>query len=120
MHELSIAHSLVGLVQEHLPPGVTQVRSVALRVGALSGVAAGALEFCYDVATAGTPLAGSVLRIEAVPIVIHCAPCDADRTLDGRFVFRCPVCQTPSADIRQGKDLDLAAIEYDDPEPVAR
>jgi hydrogenase nickel incorporation protein HypA/HybF len=64
VHELSIAHSLVEMVQQQLPPGVTRVTAVDLRLGAMAGVVRGALEFCYGIATEGTPLQGSALRIE--------------------------------------------------------
>ncbi|MDH4063420.1 MAG: hydrogenase maturation nickel metallochaperone HypA [Acidobacteriota bacterium] len=119
MHELSIAHSLVGLVQERLPAGATRVLAVDLRIGALSGVVRGALEFCYEIATAGTLLEGSALRVTELPVVIHCPDCQADRPLEGTFVFRCPVCGTLSGDIRQGRELDVAAIEYDAAEETA-
>lgn len=113
MHELSIAQSLVGLVQEHLPPGAGRVTAVDLRIGALAGVVRGALEFCYEMATLGTPLEGSVLRVTELPVVIHCPACLEDRTLEGPFACRCPVCGALSGDIRQGREMDLAAIEYD-------
>lgn len=115
MHELSIAHSLVSLVQQQLPPGVVRVVAVDLRLGALAGVVRGSLEFCYDIATEGTPLQGSALRIEELPVVVHCPHCDADRTLES-VAFRCPVCGTLTGDVRQGRELDLASIEYDEPE----
>jgi hydrogenase nickel incorporation protein HypA/HybF len=112
VHELSIAQSLVSLVQQQLPEGVTRVTAVDMRLGALAGVVRGALEFCYGIATEGTPLQGSTLRIVELPVVIHCPACDADQALEG-LAFRCPVCGTLSGDIRQGRELDLAAIEYD-------
>lgn len=115
MHELSIAQSLVSLVQQQLPKGVTRVTAVDMRLGALAGVVRGALEFCYGIATDGTPLQGSTLRIVELPVVIHCPECQADRTLEG-VTFRCPVCGTLSGDLRQGRELDLASIEYDEPE----
>lgn len=117
MHELSIAHSLVTLVQQHLPSATVRVTAVDVRLGALAGVVRGALEFCYDVATDGTPLQGSTLRIEDVPVVIHCPTCRANRTLPSVVSFRCPVCDTPSADIREGREIELGAIEYDSDEP---
>jgi hydrogenase nickel incorporation protein HypA/HybF len=120
VHELSIARSLVGLVLANLPAGAARVTAVELRLGALAGVARGALEFCYDVATAGTPLQGSTLRVVELPVVIHCPACGVNRTLDGLAAMRCATCGTPSADVRQGRELDLAAIEYDVVEDAAR
>jgi hydrogenase nickel incorporation protein HypA/HybF len=66
MHELSIALGLIDTICEELPKlGAVSVRSVHLRVGALSGVAPDALTFAFDVAADGSPIAGARLEIEA-------------------------------------------------------
>jgi Zn finger protein HypA/HybF involved in hydrogenase expression len=65
MHELSIALSLIDAVCDELPHiGCRAVRSVRVRVGALSGVSADALQFAFDVAIDGSPLAGARMEIE--------------------------------------------------------
>jgi hydrogenase nickel incorporation protein HypA/HybF len=128
MHELSIAHSLVEAVCEALAspteggvPDVefreaarARVREVRIAVGALSGVVPDALRFCYDIATADTPLAGSTLVIDAVPIAVWCTPCGAERVLADGARFRCPVCDVPTGDIRRGRELDLVSYTLDD------
>jgi hydrogenase nickel incorporation protein HypA/HybF len=112
MHELSIAHGIVEAAVAHLEPqGPVRVTAVHVAVGRLSGVEAGALTFCYEIATAGTSLDGSRLVIEDVPLRIFCAPCDAERELPGVNRFRCPECDTPSGDIRRGRDLELTHLE---------
>ncbi|MBA3917243.1 MAG: hydrogenase maturation nickel metallochaperone HypA [Gemmatimonadaceae bacterium] len=119
MHELSIAQGLVDVVTaEATRLGATRVRTVYLAVGRLSGVEAGALEFSYDLVTEGTLLAGSRLIIDDVPIAIHCVRCDAEHDLPGVNRFRCPVCDTPSADIRRGRELDLTRLELDEPDDI--
>jgi hydrogenase nickel incorporation protein HypA/HybF len=85
-----------------------------LRLGALSGVATEALLFCYDIATNETPLNGSKLVIVELPVVIYCAKCEAERELPGVQRFRCPVCNTPSGDIRQGRELELDSLIVDE------
>jgi hydrogenase nickel incorporation protein HypA/HybF len=66
MHELSVAMSLVDTICEELPQlGDVTVRSVRIRVGALSGIGMEALMFAFDLATDGTPIAGARLIIEA-------------------------------------------------------
>ena len=54
MHELSITQSVVDLVAERTV-GRTVV-AVHVRVGRLSGVVADAMRFCFEVASAGTPV----------------------------------------------------------------
>jgi hypothetical protein len=47
------------------------------------------LLFCYDIATQDTPLAGSKLLVNEVPMVIYCAQRAAERELPGVQSFRC-------------------------------
>lgn len=118
MHELSLAHGIVEIATEAARrAGATRVESVQLRVGRLAGVEAGALLFSFDLAAAGTVLEGARLEIEDVPLVIWCTPCGAERELPGVQRFRCPVCDTPSGDIRRGREFEVFALEI--PEGVA-
>ncbi len=114
MHELSLAHGIVELASEAAERAqAARVTAVHLRVGRLSGVEAGALLFSYDIAAAGTPLEGSRLVIEELPVVVWCVPCGALRELPGVQRFRCPTCDTPSGDIRQGRECDVQSIEIE-------
>lgn len=119
MHELSIAYSLVELAsQTATEAGATRVRAVYLRLGALSGVDRGALDFCYEVATEGTLLAGSMLVVEELPVRVYCPACTREVELASIQCFQCPQCGTPSGDIRQGRELAIESIEVDLPEQV--
>jgi hydrogenase nickel incorporation protein HypA/HybF len=115
MHELSIVASVVDTVTESLAsyPGA-RVVEVRLRVGALSSVVVYSLEFCWGIATEGTALAGSALTVTTLPVVMHCAACDADVELDGVQSFRCPRCGTPSGDLRQGRELEIESFEIEE------
>jgi len=115
MHELSLISSVVESVTESLAPYPgAKVLEVRLRVGALASVVQESLEFCYGIATEGTPLEGSRLVVNVLPVVMHCARCDQDVELDGIQSFRCPKCGEPSYDLRQGRELDIDSIEIDD------
>ena len=114
MHELSIARGLVDVACEALvacesPPG--RVRSVLVRIGALSGVVAEALEFCYGLSVEGTPLAGSRLKVEEQPVVVFCPRCLENRILEDYSRFRCPICNTPTPELIQGRELELISLE---------
>lgn len=115
MHELSIVTSIVETVTGSLAayPGA-RVLEVRLRVGALASVIPESLEFCYGIASEGTPLEGSRLVVNVLPVVVHCAPCGQDATLEGVQSFRCPRCGEPSHDLRQGRELEIEAIEIDE------
>ena len=112
MHELSIANHLVEIATQHAhDAGAVKVEAITLRIGALSCVHKDALEFSFDLVTEDTLLAGAKLKIIDVPVAIYCAECDKEVELPGIQSFRCTFCDTPSAVIRKGKELDIESIE---------
>jgi hydrogenase nickel incorporation protein HypA/HybF len=62
-------------------------------------------------ASADTPLAGSRLQVEEVPIVVYCGTCKAQREIKSAQWFCCPECRTPTSEVVQGKELELVALE---------
>jgi hypothetical protein len=40
-----------------------------------------------------------------------------DAEIEGVQSFRCPRCGEPAADLRQGRELEIASIELEEPEP---
>lgn len=117
MHELSIALSMIEMArQESESRGGARVTALHLKLGPLSGVVKDALLFSYEIACQGTPLEGSELVIEDVPVVIHCSRCEAERTLESIQRFCCPICETPSAEIVSGRDLEIVALELESSE----
>jgi len=107
--------SIVETVTESLAayPGAS-VKEVRLRVGALAAVEEESLQFCFGMATEGSPLAGSRLVVNRLPVVLHCEPCGKDVELAGVQSFRCPVCGALGSDFRQGRELEIEAIEIDE------
>lgn len=68
MHELSIAISVVEIVQEEAAlHQVTCVEAVRVRIGPMSGVSRQALAFSYQIAAEGTAAEGSRLVFEDGP-----------------------------------------------------
>jgi hydrogenase nickel incorporation protein HypA/HybF len=111
MHELSIALSIVEMAAEEAGRRAVRVEAVHLRLGALSGVVKEALLFSYDLACEGTPIEGSRLVIEEVPIVAYCPACQEERTLDAGNRFFCPICDAPTPEVVQGRELEVVALE---------
>ena len=117
MHELSIVCGIVTAVTESLAGRpVSRVYSVKLQLGALSGAVEDALQFSYGIATQGTLLEDSRLEVLHVPVVIHCDNCHIESELPGVQSFRCPKCDTPSIDIRRGRELEIESIEIEEEE----
>ena len=112
MHELSIAMSIVEMAEEELERrGWARIQAVHLRLGLLSGVVKEALVSSYEMACEATVLEGSRLVIEEIPVEIFCPKCDGRRQVRSIQWFCCPECGTPTADVTQGKELEVFALE---------
>jgi hydrogenase nickel incorporation protein HypA/HybF len=113
MHELSIALSLVDLAQEEAERLGGRVCALHIRIGALAGVVPEALLASYEMACAETPLEGSRLVIEDVPVVVYCPTCLAERKLSSVQFFCCAECGTPTPQVERGRELELVAMEIE-------
>jgi hydrogenase nickel incorporation protein HypA/HybF len=112
MHELSIALSIIeGVEEEMARQQDAHVVAVHLRLGPLSGVIKEALFFSYGLACEGTRLEGSTLEIEEIPVILYCTTCQREQPAASMQHLCCAVCDTPSADIRKGSELEVFALE---------
>jgi hydrogenase nickel incorporation protein HypA/HybF len=115
MHELSIAMSIVEMAQEELDrQGSVRVHAVHLRLGVLSGVVKQALLSSYEMACHATPLEGSQLLIEEVPVEVFCPKCELPRAITSIQWFCCPECGTAAPRILRGKELEVVALEINE------
>jgi hydrogenase nickel incorporation protein HypA/HybF len=114
MHELSIAMSIVEMAQEEGDQRGAQVTAIHLKLGALSGVVKEALLSAFEMACDDTPLSGSRLIIDEVPVVVFCPTCQAQRPLSSVQLFCCAECGTPTSEVVQGKELEVVALEIEE------
>lgn len=112
MHELSIAISMIEqIIEESDSRGGLTVEAVHLRLGIFSGVSRDAISFAYELACEGTPLEGSRLSIEIVPLLIYCPACKKERTPVSVYELCCPDCLVPAQDIVTGREIEVAFLE---------
>jgi hydrogenase nickel incorporation protein HypA/HybF len=112
MHELSIAVSMIDqIAEESASRGGLNVEAVHLRLGVFAGVDKAALMFAYELACEGTPLEGSRLEIETVPLVVFCPICCEERTPPSLYELCCPECLAPTAQIVSGREMEVASLE---------
>ena len=115
MHELSIALSILDVAEEELERHAgARVDAIHVRLGPLSGVVKEALVSAYELAREQTPFAESRLVFEDVPIVIFCARCQAERSVQSLQAFRCVECDAPATEVIRGRELELAALELEE------
>ena len=105
--------SLVDLAGEEAERVRGRVIGLHIKVGRLSGVFKDVLLSCYEMAICDTPLQGSQLLIEDVPIAVYCPQCHAERTVASMQWFCCSVCGAPASEILCGRELELVSLEIE-------
>ena len=91
--------------------GSDRVEAIHMRLGPLSGVVKDALLFSYAAACEGTPLAGSRLIINDIPVTVDCPVCRTEREPASIQEFLCSVCGSPTPDVIHGRELEVIALE---------
>jgi hydrogenase nickel incorporation protein HypA/HybF len=115
MHELSLAQSIVGVVEQHVARSDrVAVKEVTLRIGEMSGVVPDSLEFCFTAITSCTDLQNARLRIQTIPFTIRCASCREVATSPAGLAV-CPHCGLTVTEAIGGTELQVVEITLSDP-----
>jgi hydrogenase nickel incorporation protein HypA/HybF len=107
VHELAITESVVEAVSDRLP-GAT-ITCVRLEIGALSGVVADSVRFCFDLVAEGTNLQGARLEISEPAGLCQCRICGRQFEADGPIAL-CP-CGSVEVTIVGGQELKITSVE---------
>lgn len=117
MHELSIAQSIVDIINQHVPaPDLPKVRTVRLRIGTAAGIVVDSLEFSFGVITKETALDHAVLAVESVPFLVRCKQCGRESVND-QGVILCSNCGSSDTEVIAGTEMQIQAIELEDTSP---
>lgn len=113
MHEMSIAQSVVDIVEEEMTRnGASILRSVRLNIGRMSAVVPDSLSFCFEVITGGTRLEGARLFMDIIPLRGFCHSCESEFEIED-YTFSCTMCGSTKIDTISGQDLSIVEIEVD-------
>lgn len=113
MHEVSIMEEAVRLaVEAAKSSGARRVLGLRLRVGTLSGAVPDAMQFAWEVVRRDTPAAEAWLEIDTVAAACWCASCQAEFDCQD-FLNECPRCRNVSGELRRGRELEIAAVEFE-------
>ena len=117
MHEMSICQALLDQVERIAQEQrASQVDSIVLSIGPLSGVEPVLLSRAFEVARLQTVAENSTLEIETGPIVVECRSCGASGEAGvNRLV--CPSCGDWQVNVVQGDELLLMRLEVSGVEP---
>ncbi|MCP4668162.1 MAG: hydrogenase maturation nickel metallochaperone HypA [Deltaproteobacteria bacterium] len=113
MHEMSIAQSLVDIIQqEMMKHHAKALKSVRLHVGQLSAVVPDSLSFCFEVITKGTEMEGAELIMDVIPLEGLCKECKETFHIKD-YAFLCPHCGSKEIETIAGQDLSIREMEVD-------
>lgn len=113
MHELSIMESALALAcSQARAAHAKKILSMKLRIGELSGVVPEALEFAFEALSEGTLAQGAKLEVAPVKPRFWCKACSNEFEA-GTLFSECPSCGRPSADLRAGREMELASLEIE-------
>ncbi len=113
MHEMSIAESLVELIEEEgRAQGFARVKQIRVKVGALGHVEPAVLLFCFDAVSHGTIAEGARLELETVAGEGWCARCRLTVTIAERYDV-CPQCGQAHVQMTAGDELRLTELEVE-------
>lgn len=119
MHELSVAESILDVVEEAVGPA-GQVAAVHLILGPLSGVSPEALLFCFSEVARPRRLGSPKLIIEQTAARIHCRDCGLDYE-SSDFFEGCPQCASLNREILSGHEMTVDWVELvEDPDEPNR
>ena len=114
MHEMSIARSILDIVQEEVARNeVERLVAINITVGKLSAVVPQQLAFCFSMITVDTNLAGATLNIREVPLGYVCGSCREEFASEEMSLI-CPVCGEKNPHLTTGKELTIESIEVAD------
>ena len=113
MHELGLTKELVDLVTaKAAEAGAQRVVSVSLAIGAMSGVEADAVSFCFEVVAKDTIAEGARLEIERIPLTLACRACGVTAPVDDVFTV-CAKCGSTEVSIIAGHEFTVRSMEVD-------
>jgi hydrogenase nickel incorporation protein HypA/HybF len=117
MHELSMAESVVALVNELAQKNdFKNVQRIRLAVGAMSGVVRESLEFCFSLVVEGTILENAIIEMIDVPLKVRCHDCGETSTAMVDMIV-CGACGSFHVQVTDGRDLKVIDLEV---EPCAK
>jgi hydrogenase nickel incorporation protein HypA/HybF len=112
MHELSIAMSIIEIVEEQAKiAGEEKVQEIELDIGKASGVVVEALRFSLEEAVNASIMKDSTVRINEIPSVFKCLACGFEFEPED-VISPCPECGHLFSDVISGKELKIKKITF--------
>jgi hydrogenase nickel incorporation protein HypA/HybF len=113
VHELGIATRIADIVTRVMDDNfATEVGSITVDIGSLSGVDSSSLEFCFEAITKGTRLEHARLKIEEIRPRARCRECGEEYGVSPDD-FRCKACGSSDFDVLSGTEIVVREVEVE-------
>ncbi len=113
MHEMSIAQSIVEIVDDTLAENEKELlREVVVDIGELVAVVPDSLQFCYETIVSGTCYEKAELKINILPLIIKCNNCEVESKVE-KYSFLCPECDSTNINVISGEELNIRYLEVE-------
>lgn len=115
MHELSIMANILDIVLKSAEENdAKKVRSVSLRIGALSDIIPEWAQSYFEMLSKDTIAEDAKLVIEKVPAVIECRSCLKSFEMNpGEWQFACTSCESNDIRIVSGREFTVWSIDIE-------
>lgn len=117
MHEISLVRNIFNTLEvEFSKEELDNLQIIYLKVGLLSNVEPLLMQNAFDaVTTAEEKFRGVKLKVELVPIQIHCTSCNTNTTIEN-YKFACGTCGQPNNNVVKGTELLIHKVHFKEKE----
>ncbi|MEL6968782.1 MAG: hydrogenase maturation nickel metallochaperone HypA [Bacteroidota bacterium] len=117
MHEISLVRNIFNTLEsEFSTEELQRLTAIDLKVGLLSNVEPTLMQSAFDAVTSAEEKHQEVkLKVEVVPIKIHCLSCGSHSMIKN-YKFVCANCGAPSNNVVQGTELLIHRVHFSEPE----
>jgi hydrogenase nickel incorporation protein HypA/HybF len=111
MHEMSVAHGLLSILQDQAKAhGIARISRVRVKVGRLRGIDARQLRLAFEALAEDGLADGAALDVEEIVAKARCRACGAVwRAPDYRSA--CPDCAAADSEILEGRELFIESFD---------
>ena len=113
MHEMSLCENILQILEQQAETQqYSKVKTIWLEIGALAGVEADALRFCFDAVMQGSLADHAQLEIINVPGQAWCMPCNRNVVVQHRYDL-CPHCGSHQLKVNSGDQMRIKELEVE-------
>ena len=119
MHEISLVRNIFNTLEsEFSKEELDTMTAINLKVGLLSNVEPVLMQNAFEAVTTAEEKYQTVkLKVELVPIEIHCADCGTNSTIEN-YKFACASCGKPNNNVVKGTELLIHQVHFDSDEKM--